>query len=74
MMSTPNSRISAAITRAKTSPNRRHPSLADLEDEKQRLLRRGISILMRADDYAAREAWFAEYNSIRERIREYDAA
>lgn len=64
------STIDDTIARARAARRVTHETIRDLEDDKARLLRRGIGILMRKDDYAAREAWLAEYSSICRLIHE----
>lgn len=41
-----------------------HERQAELIAEKEQLLKRGLIILMRADDYAARERFLTEYNAL----------
>lgn len=41
-----------------------HERQAELIAEKEQLLKRGLIILMRADDYAGRERFLTEYNAI----------
>lgn len=64
------SSITDTITRARAARCVTPDTIRDLEAEKARLLARGLVILMRADDYAARERWLAEYSSLCRRINE----
>lgn len=41
-----------------------HQRQAELIAEKEQLLKRGLIILMRADDYAGRERFLNEYNAL----------
>lgn len=64
------STITDTITRARAARCVTTETIRDLEDEKARLLKRGLVILMRADDYAARERWLVEYSSLCRRLNE----
>lgn len=57
-------RIAEAINKARAYSRVTPERQAELIAEKEQLLKRGLIILMRADDYAGRERFLNEYNAL----------